>query len=104
MSDDFDEIFEQLVNGGDEDPATPPTYRATIHKGEVKLTGWAPWLISWGPLGERFKGRARAGVAIADLTLEGEHQDEVIVRFRSPGRSLAEAEEALIRWASLVGV
>lgn len=100
--DDFDEILNELIDDGGE-PARQPTYRATIRGEKVTLTAWAGWLTTGGAMGQLFRDRERAGVAIADLTVEGEHDDELIVRFYSHGRSRDQAETALIKWASRVG-
>lgn len=78
MDEDFEEMLEELL-GDDENPA--PTYRAVIRRGRLTITGWAPWLAAGGPLGKLLRERERRGVAIADLTLYGEKQDELAVRF-----------------------
>ena len=44
---------------------------------------------------ELLESRKRAGVAIADLTLTGEDDSELIVRFLSEGRDRDDAEDVL---------
>ena len=82
-----------------------PDFRATLRRdGVVRLVDWVPWLADSGPLYTLLDARARAGVAIADLTVirdDAEVAVEVIVDFRcgdapSHRRSLCE-------WAALVG-
>jgi hypothetical protein len=101
MSDRVEGTFEELAGDGPEE--NEPTYRATIRSERVTVTTWVGWMATGGALGQLFADRERAGVAIADLTVEGEQRDELIARFYSPGRSLADAEAALIRWATQVG-
>jgi hypothetical protein len=97
---DFDELFELLEDGDDE---PDPSFRATIRRGRLTLTNWAPWLFRCGPLGALVRERERCGVAIADLTLHGEDDDEVSVRFYAAGPKREEAERILIEWAARVG-
>lgn len=80
-----------------------PTYRATIRKGRVMLTGWAGWLAAGGMWNGLLDARARAGVAIADLTLGGEDDSEILVRYLSEGRSREDADQALREWAAALG-
>ena len=97
MDDDYEIDWE----GSEEGPE--PQYRATIRNGSVLLTHWAPWLAAGGPWNELLAARKRAGVAIADLTLTGQDEGEVIVTFLSEGRDRAAAEETLCGWARDVG-
>ena len=80
-----------------------PEYRATIRNGTVLLTHWAPWLVAGGVWNELLAARKRAGVAIADLTLTGRNETELLVTFLSRGRDPAAAEDALCDWAHQVG-
>ena len=69
----------------------PPDFRATVRRdGSVRLVDWGPWLAAGGPLYTLLEGRARAGVAIADLTVIRDEQQvaiEVIVDFRGRART-----------------
>jgi hypothetical protein len=67
------------------------------------MTHWAEWLAAGGMWNELLESRKRAGVAIADLTLTGEDDSELIVRFLSEGRAREEAERVLCTWARRVG-
>jgi hypothetical protein len=101
MDDDFDFNFDDILDGGGEPKS--PTYRATIRNGRLTVTGWAPWLARGGPLGSLLRARERADVAIADLTIHGEDDEELSVRFHAAGRMREEAERVLLEWASRVG-
>ena len=83
----------------------PPDFRATVRRdGSVRLVDWGPWLAAGGPLYTLLEGRARAGVAIADLTVIRDEQQvaiEVIVDFR--GRAEPVHRDALCAWAARVG-
>lgn len=82
----------------------PPSWRATIRDGRLRLTNWAPWLISGGPLTTLLDARRHAGVAIVDLTVIGEDDGrEIITRFHSDGRDLDAAEQMLTDWADSLG-
>jgi hypothetical protein len=82
-----------------------PDFRATVRRdGVVRLVDWGPWLADSGPLYTLIDGRARAGVAIADLTVVRDDKDvavEVIVDFRCGGASAH--RRALCGWAASVG-
>lgn len=99
MDDDFD--FDDIL-GGEDEPESP-TYRATIRKGRLMVTGWAPWMARGGPLGSLLRARERAEVVIADLTIHGEDDKELSVRFHAAGGKRDEAERVLLEWASRVG-
>lgn len=101
MDDDFDEIFNELTGADTGDPT--PTWRATIRRGRLMLTSWAPWLITGGPLATLLPARARAGVTIADLTIHGADNDEVSVRYLVRAEPEEEAQEVLLDWAQQVG-
>ena len=81
MDDDFNEQFDEIFGGEGDTPDLTPTWRATIRRGRLMLTGWAPWLITGGPMGNLLPARARSGVTIADLTVHCEDRDEVSVRY-----------------------
>jgi len=99
---DLEDFIDELADlDGEGLPA--PTWRATIRRGQLTMTGWAPFLITSGPLGNLFGDRERAGVAIADLTILGDDADEISVRYWSPGRHREEADEVLATWAEDVG-
>jgi hypothetical protein len=101
MSDeDFNELSTDLTGA---DSAPDPTFRATIRGRRLMLTGWAPWLIRGGPLATLFPDRAADGITIADLTIHGNDDNEVSVRFYTVGGQLEDAESVLIRWAEGVG-
>jgi hypothetical protein len=83
-----------------------PDFRATITPGELRVIDWGPWLVDSGPLAEAFRGRARKGVSIADLTVvrdDGEDAPvaEVIVAFRAGDTAAARGQ--LAAWAATVG-
>src|SRR3954447_26257619 len=65
-----------------------PDFRATVRRdGNVRLVDWGPWLAAGGPLYTLLEARARAGVAIADLSIIRDHEGEgvaveLIVDFR----------------------
>lgn len=99
---DFDEFIDDLV-AGEDDGLPAPTWRATIRRGQLTLTNWAPFLATNGPLGSVFPGRQRAGVAIADLTIHGDDADEVSVRYWAEGTDRAVADALLTTWAEDVG-
>ena len=101
--DEFEEHFQHLPEESDDEPELTPTWRATIRRGKLMLTGWAPWLITGGPLGSLLPARARSGVTIADLTLHGADEDEVSVRFLVRAKPTEPADDLLIDWASKVG-
>jgi hypothetical protein len=101
MDDDRSEMFEDYLEG---DGSVPdPSFRATIRGRRLMLTHWAPWLVRYGPSGRFLIERERAGVTIADLTVHGEDDDEVSVRFFALGTGREQAEEVLIEWATRVG-
>jgi len=107
MGDHDDDFLDELAgflddDGGDGPPA--PTWRVTIRRGRLMLTGWAPFLIGSGPYASLFGGRERAGVAIADLTLHGKEGEEVSVRYWATGGGREQADEALVDWARDVGL
>jgi hypothetical protein len=90
-------------NTADDGERRDPTYRATIRRGRVMITYWAAWLAAGGAWNWMLDARARAGVAIADLTLTGDDESEVLVTYLSAGRSRDEADEALRSWAESLG-
>lgn len=90
-----------------------PDFRATIRRdGLVRLVAWHPGLATWGPLTASLEARGRAGVTIADITIEHEQDldseddsDEVVgeafVTYITAPTRIADA--ALTEWAELVG-
>lgn len=88
-----------------------PTFRATIRRdGLVRLVDWHAGLVTWGPLSNLLESRSRAGVTIADLTVEQEFDEdgeplnpnaELTVTFLT--RPTGKATRALTDWAALVG-
>jgi hypothetical protein len=85
-----------------------PDFRATITPDELRVIDWGPWLVDGGPLAEAFRGRARKGVSIADLTVVRERDDvedapvaELIVAFHAGDTPAARAQ--LAGWAATVG-
>ena len=99
MDENFNETFEELFG---EDVEPDPTWRATIRRGRLMLTNWAPWLITSGPPSNLLPARARAGVTIADLTIHGAENDEVSVRYVVRAEN-DHADEVLLDWAQRVG-
>ena len=99
-----DESFSFDRNETEDGAELPePTYRATIRRGRVAITSWAPWLAQGGAWNHMLDARGRAGVALADLTLLGEGDSEIVVRYLSEGRAREEADEALRQWAEDLG-
>jgi hypothetical protein len=102
--DDFPDEFGSGFDPGLElDEPPDPTWRATIRRGGLTLTGWAPFLISEGPLATLLPARERAGVTIADLTIYGADDDEVSVRYLALGTGREVADAKLTKWAQTVG-
>jgi hypothetical protein len=93
---------EELLPDEDAEPPAP-TYRVTIRSHGLMLTDWAPWLAGNGPSTNLLREREEAGVAIADLTLVGDCDREIAVRFYADGGDRASAERAILRWARAVG-
>lgn len=89
----------------EEDPTEMPAFRATIQpSGDIRIIDWGPWLATGGPMFTMLDARARAGVAIADLTVIRNDEEvavEVIVEFLTGDRLAARA--ALTAWAELAG-
>jgi hypothetical protein len=83
----------------------PPDFRATVRRdGSVRLVDWGPWLAAGGPLFTLLEARARAGVAIGDLTIirdQGGVAVELIVDFRGGAEPVH--RDALCAWAARVG-
>ena len=101
--DEFEEHFQHRPEESDDEPELTPTWRATIRRGRLMLTGWAPWLITGGPLGTLLPARARAGVTIADLTVHGADNDELSVRYLVRAEPDGAGQEVLLDWAPEVG-
>jgi hypothetical protein len=83
-----------------------PILRATFLKGgRITMTPWMPDLAEGGPTGVHFRCRERAGVAIADLRLirNQDNEREIIVEFMAAGRAREAAEASLRSWASATG-
>lgn len=82
-----------------------PDFRATVRRdGTIRLVDWCSRLATGGPLYTMLDARGRAGVAIADLIVirdEDENATEVIVRFLCGGSP--EHRQALRDWAARVG-
>ncbi len=103
--DDFDgsDDLEEIFSPDPDEERAPPCYRLTIRDGRVMLTNWVPWLARNGPNTKLLQERDEAGVAIADLTVLGEDDKEIAVRFYTDGGDLAEAERVVLDWATTVG-
>lgn len=97
----IDELIDEL--GGDDENPPDPSWRATIRGRRLMLTGWAPWLVRTGPLAKLLREREAEGVTIADLTVHGEDDDEISVRFLALGTEPERAEQLLIDWAERLG-
>jgi hypothetical protein len=70
----------------------------------MRVVQWAPWLAAAGPLYTLLEARARAGVAIADLTVILDDDGaavELIVDFRCHGTPAH--RDALCAWAARIG-
>ena len=100
--DDLEGLFGEFEEEEGEPPAQP-SYRVTVRGRRLALTHWVPWLAQGGAWGKFFEDREEAGVAIADLTLCGERNSEIAVRFHSEGKSREGAERVICEWAELVG-
>ena len=93
--DNLNDMIDEWLGDGDGPP--PPTWRATIRGRRLMLTHWAPWLAQGGPQTKLLTEREEAGFTIADLTVHGEDDDEVSVRFYAVGAELERAEQVLVR-------
>ncbi len=102
---DFDEI-EDLFNDDREESETtsrPPDFRATIRDGLVTIVNWAPWLLNGGgPSLGLVRDRAKDGVTLADLWLNGDDTAEIIVEYLAVA-DRRRADRLLTRWAESVG-
>lgn len=82
-----------------------PDFRITLRRGRApQVIDWCPWLATGGPVSPVFEARARAGVAIADLTVLRDDDGvavEAIVEFRC-GDS-RDQRGRLLDWAGHVG-
>ena len=103
--DDFDDLDGIFGFEDDEEPDHPgvPTFRATIHDGELVVVNWAPYLLAGrGPFRRMVRERAHAGVTIADLWRIGEDESELIVEYLALA-DRRRADGLLTRWAKAVG-
>ncbi|WP_354699073.1 hypothetical protein DSM112329_04780 [Paraconexibacter sp. AEG42_29] len=88
-----------------------PEFRVTIRRdGIVRLVTWHDGLVVWGPQANRLGERSRAGVAIADLTVERDDLFEedwltpVTELIVDPVTAWPDAADAaLCEWAALIG-
>lgn len=89
----------------DPDPDRPdPDFRAVVRRGTVRLVEWFPYLADGGPLGNLLRLRARAGVAVADLTVLRDDEglaDELVVTFHAGDTPAARV--TLLGWAAAIG-
>lgn len=83
----------------------PPDFRITVRRdGIVRAVTWAPQLAGGGPINTLLRERARAGVAIADLTIIRDELDvasEAVLSFLCPAP--LRQWMALRSWAARVG-
>jgi hypothetical protein len=100
--DELSEIFDLGPEPEEEDGLGPPDFRATIHDKGLTVINWAPYLLGGGPNGELLRGRAAAGVSIADLWVTESPPHEVIVKYLAVA-NLRRADRVLTRWAEAVG-
>lgn len=79
-----------------------PDFRATIHRGRIRIVDWGPWLADSGPMGMLLT-RLHNAVSIADLTVlrDGDTATEVVATFCHG--DTPEARAVLTRWAASVG-
>ena len=95
--------FEEFLNDLGQEEAEP-TYRATYRRDRLTVLRWWAGLVDNGPATTFFAHRERAGAVIADLTVhEDSDGNQLAVVYRSAGRVLAGAEEAIKMWAEAVG-
>lgn len=89
----------------DPDPDRPqPDFRAVVRAGTVRLAEWYPYLADGGPMGNLLRLRARAKVAVADLTVLRDADglaDELVVTFHAGDTPAARA--TLLGWAATLG-
>ena len=80
-----------------------PDFRLTVRRSTLLAVDWHPWLVGSGPMTTMLHARARAGVAIADVTVirDEEVATEALVRFLAGDRPAARA--AIEAWACDVG-
>ena len=78
-----------------------PRFRASVADGELTLVGWHPGLKRMGSVAPMLRVCERRGVAIADLTIEGEvpAERELIVTFLTDGPPADAARRVLVEWA-----
>ena len=87
----------------DEHGHASPWCRATIAGGTITLNPWTPALIRGGPAGMALAPLRERGIALADLTAEGEpYEEELFVRYVRQTRT-PEADATLLAWAQTVG-
>src|SRR5436190_17930977 len=80
-----------------------PDFRLAIRRDAVLAIDWHPWLVDGGPMTTMLRERARAGVAIADLTVirEDDVAAEAVIRFLAGDRP--ETRQAIAGWAKDIG-
>src|SRR5436190_10176833 len=80
-----------------------PDFRLTIRRDAVLAIDWHPWLVDGGPMTVMLRERARAGVALADLTVirEDDVAAEAVIRFLAGDRPQTRA--TITRWVEEVG-
>jgi hypothetical protein len=78
-----------------------PRFRASLAGGELTVVGWHPGLPRVGRVTPMLRDCERRGVAIADLTVEGETpvQRELLVAFLTAGAPVDAARPVLVEWA-----
>lgn len=87
----------------DHDDRPTPWCRATISGDTITLNPWAPALIRGGPAVMTLERLAERGIALADLSAEGDpHEEELFVEYVARLRTDT-SDEALLAWAQTVG-
>jgi hypothetical protein len=81
-----------------------PDFRATVRRdGAVRVGAWGPWLAAGGPLCTLLEARARAGVAIADLTVIRDGDGVAVELLVDVSCGASAAHRDALCWAARVG-
>lgn len=84
-----------------EEPGEGPAFRATVRRGRLHLTEWAPGLVSRSL--DYGLTKKRSSATIFDLIVAGEGCDELVVQPVEAGSGEDNAERVLLDWAGRVG-
>jgi hypothetical protein len=100
---DFGDFETGLEPPDPDDPPPAPDYRAKVVGSRVTVICWGPHLMAGPAMRALLRERERAGVTVADLSVDGSAPGrEVVVRYLARGGGAA-AERVLARWAASTG-